>query len=441
MSTRTKASVSLTVDGRTLSAKAGETVLDVARRNGIDIPALCHQEGMAAWGACRLCLVEVEGLDKLQTACTSWVRDGMKVKTDTRRVRDKRESYLKMYLSDHDSYCEAPCTHACPAHIDIPAYMAALEGGEPSEAARIVHRDLPFPGILGRVCPRPCEPECRRGEVDEPLAICALHRAAADHGAAALVPGMPSGRRVAVIGAGPAGLTAAWYLTECGHEVTVYDTNAKPGGSLRYSIPEFRLPEKVLDAELQPLWDAGVRFADDTALGYEVTVEGLLDAGFDAVVLGVGAWQGARATIPGSDAAIEALDMLRKVREGRKVRLTDHVAVIGDGTTALDAARTARRLGARKVTVLAPHAGERIEAGARDLAEALDEGVAFEFERAGQEDQARARRQADAPSSACGCAATAARPARSRARASSTRRRPSSRRCRTAPTSATAPTS
>ena len=379
MSTRTKASVSLTVDGRNLSAKAGETVLDVARRNGIDIPALCHEEGMAAWGACRLCLVEVDGLDKLQTACTTWVRDGLKVKTDTKRVRARRESYLKMYLSDHDSYCEAPCTQACPTHIDIPAYMAALEQGDPAAAAWIVRRDLPFPGILGRICPRPCEPECRRGEVDEPIAICALHRAAADHGTAALIPGMPSGRRVAVIGAGPAGLAASWYLTESGHEVTVYDTNEKPGGSLRYSIPEFRLPEKVLDAELKPLWDAGVRFVDDTAVGYEVTVEGLLDAGFDAVVLGVGAWQQARATIPGVEATIEALDMLRKVREGRKVRLTDHVAVIGDGTAALDAARTARRLGAKKVTVLAPHDGERLEAGARDLAEALDEGVAFEF--------------------------------------------------------------
>ncbi len=151
MSPRTKASVSLTVDGRTLSAKAGETVLDVARRNGIDIPALCHQEGMAAWGACRLCLVEVKGLDKLQAACTTWVREGMKVKTDTRRMRDKRESYLKMYLSDHDRYCEAPCTHACPTHIDIPAYMAALEDGDAFGAA--AHR-APRPALPGYPRPR-----------------------------------------------------------------------------------------------------------------------------------------------------------------------------------------------------------------------------------------------------------------------------------------------
>ena len=380
MSPRTKAAVKLSIDGRKVSAEPGETVLAVARREGIDIPALCHEEGMAAWGACRLCLIEVKGQAKLQAACTTWVSDGMVVKTDTPRIRQKRTSYLKMYLSDHDSYCEAPCTHACPTHIDVPACMAALEDGDAASAAAIVRRDLPFPGILGRICPRYCEPVCRRGEVDEPIAICALHRAAADHSSARLVPGPSSGRRVAVIGAGPAGLTAAWYLVERGHEVTVYDTNEKPGGSLRYSIPEFRLPEKVVDRELGPLWEAGVRFVPDMALGYEVSLEGLLNAGFDAVLVGIGAWQTAKSTIPGSEAVIEGLDLLRAVREGRKVRVTDTVAAIGGGTVALDAARTARRLGARSVTVLAPRDAAHLEAGARDLAAALEEGVRFEFD-------------------------------------------------------------
>ncbi len=185
MSTRTKTTVALTINGSTFDAQEGETVLDVARREGIDIPALCHQAGTAAWGACRLCMVEVEGLAKLQAACTTWVAEGMVVKTDTPRVRARRKSYLKMYLSDHNAYCEAPCSHACPTHIDIPAYMAALAAGDAAGAAAIVRRELPFPGILGRVCPRYCEPVCRRGDVDEPIAICALHRAAADHAEAA----------------------------------------------------------------------------------------------------------------------------------------------------------------------------------------------------------------------------------------------------------------
>jgi formate dehydrogenase major subunit len=379
MSPRTKAAVQLTVDGRQLTAREGETVLDVARREGIDIPALCHQEGMAAWGACRLCMVEVEGLDKLQAACTTWVKDGQVVKTNTKRVRARRESYLKMYLSDHNAYCEAPCSHACPTHIDIPAYMAALASGDAGGAASIVREDLPFPGILGRVCPRYCEPVCRRGDVDEPIAICALHRAAADHSNTLLVPGVPTGRRVAVIGAGPAGLAAAWFLTQGGHEVTMYDANEEPGGTLRYSIPEFRLPGKVVEKELEPLWEAGVRFIGESELGYEVDPDGLFDAGFDAVIISVGNWEESKHVIPGDDAALNGLELLKRVREGRAVKFTQKVVVIGDGVTAFDVARTARRKGAKDVVVVAQHEADDIPVGARDLAAALEEGVKVEF--------------------------------------------------------------
>jgi formate dehydrogenase major subunit len=371
--------VTLSIDGRQFEAREGETVLDVARREGIDIPALCHQEGMAAWGACRLCMVEVEGRDKLQAACSTQVADGMAVDTDTPRTRQKRESYLKMYLSDHNAHCEAPCSHACPTHIDIPAYMAALAEGDAAGAAFLVREELPFPGILGRVCPRYCEPVCRRGKVDDPIAICALHRAAADHSDALLVPGIPTGRRVAVIGAGPAGLTSAWYLIRCGHQVTIYDTNQKPGGSLRYSIPEFRLPEKIVDKELGPLWDAGARFIGESELGYEVDPDGLFDAGFDAVVISVGTWEEPHKVLPGDEVALKGLDVLKRVRAGRSVKLTQSVAVIGDGITALDVARTARRLGAKTVTVIAQHEADSLPAGARELAAALEEGVKFEF--------------------------------------------------------------
>ena len=379
MSPATKTKVRFTIDGKAVSAKAGETVLSAAKRAGIEIPALCHQEGTPAWGACRLCLIEVKGADKLQASCATSVADGLVVHTQSKRVRAKRESYLKMYLSDHNAYCEAPCSSACPTHIDIPAYLSEVASGDMAAAAAIVRRELPFAGIFGRICPRYCEPVCRRGEVDDPISICSLHRAAGDHAPAALQTAPSTGRRVAVIGAGPAGLSCAWYLTETGHEVTIYDTNEKPGGMLRYSIPEFRLPEKVLDRELAPLFDAGVRFVDGVALGHEVTVEGLLDAGFDAVFVGVGAWHTAPSRIPGNQVVIDSLDMLRKVREGKKVRLTETVAVIGDGTAALDAARSAQRLGAKHVTVLARRDAASIEAGARDHAAALEEGIDFEY--------------------------------------------------------------
>jgi pyruvate/2-oxoacid:ferredoxin oxidoreductase beta subunit/NADPH-dependent glutamate synthase beta subunit-like oxidoreductase/NAD-dependent dihydropyrimidine dehydrogenase PreA subunit len=381
-------SMNININGRWFDAKPGETVLDVARREGIDIPALCSLEGTAAWGGCRLCLVEVEGVDKLQAACTTWVADGMSVQTETPRVRARRESYLRMYLSDHNSYCEAPCTHACPTHVDIPGYLAALAEGDAAGAAAIVRDDLPFPGILGRVCPRYCEPVCRRGDVDETIAICDLHRAAADHSQARLTKGAASGKRVAVVGAGPAGLAAAWFLTARGHQVTVYDAAAQPGGSLRYLIPEFRLPASVLDAELQPLWDAGVRFVGDSKMHFESDPQGLFEAGFEAVVLGTGAKAkaGAKQAIPvvtgGAPGlrSLDAADFLRQQREGRGQRLSGSVIVAGDSITAVDAARTALRCSAGAVTVVSRYSSDTMPAGSREIAAAKEEGVLFEFE-------------------------------------------------------------
>ena len=288
MSTRTKTTVKLTIDGRNLDAHEGETILEVARREGIDIPALCYEAGAAAWGGCRLCLVEVEGVSKLQAACTTPAAEGMVVKTDTPRVRARRESYLKMYLSDHNAYCEAPCTHACPTHIDIPAYLEALAAGDVVGATAIVRDELPFPAIMGYICPAYCEPVCRRGQVDEPVAICALHRLVSDQGPSALERVPSSGKRVAVVGGGPAGLAAAWFLAKNGHAVTIYDSEERLGGSLRRDVSEGRLPEEVLDRELQPLWEAGVRFRGKSDIGSEVDPDTLLHVGFDAVIMTLG---------------------------------------------------------------------------------------------------------------------------------------------------------
>ncbi len=324
--------------------------------------------------------MEVAGVDKLQAACTTWVADDMSVQTETPRVRARRESYLRMYLSDHNSYCEAPCTHACPTHVDIPGYLAALAAGDAAGAAALVREELPFPGILGRVCPRYCEPVCRRGDVDEPLAICALHRAAADHSKARLARGASSGKRVAVVGAGPAGLSAAWFLIGRGHQVTLYDAQAQAGGSLRYVIPEFRLPAKVLDDELQPLWDAGARFVGDSKMHYETDPRGLFDAGFDAVVLSTGAKvKGGKKGAP-NERRLDAFEFLRQQRNGHRARLSGRVVVFGDGTTAVDAARTALRSGAETVTVISRYSFDSMPAGARDIAAAREEGVSFEFE-------------------------------------------------------------
>ncbi len=380
MTTTTMTKVSLFIDGRIVQASDTETVLEVARREGVAIPALCNEPGVAGWGACRLCLVEVEGAGKLQAACTTRVAKDMIVRTDTPRVRARRESYLKMYLSDHNAYCEAPCSHACPTHVDIPGYLAALAAGDTVEAAAIVRRELPFPGILGRICPRYCEPVCRRGEVDEPIAICALHRAAADHSVPRLTAGASTGKRVAVIGAGPAGLSAAWFLTAAGHQVTVYDRNEQPGGLLRYGVPEFRLPESVLEQELKPLWDAGVRFVGGTELGYDLDSGTLFFAGFDAQIISIGNGEEPVPVVPGSEEALQSLEVLRRVREGERVALGTDVVVIGADISAIDVARTARRLGAERVTVVMPDKAGRFPSHGRDLKAAIEEGVEVTYD-------------------------------------------------------------
>ncbi len=380
MTTSTKTRLSLFIDGRPVEASNTETVLEVACREGFDVPSLCHEAETAGWGGCRLCLVEIEGTGKLQAACTTRVAEDMIVRTDTPRVRARRESYLRMYLSDHNAYCEAPCTHACPTHIDIPGYLAALAEGNVAGAAAIVRRELPFPGILGRICPRYCEPVCRRGEVDDPIAICELHRAAADNAEPRLVAGRASGKRVAVIGAGPAGLSAAWFLTASGHQVTLYDRNEHPGGLLRYGAPEFRLPLKVLDEEFKPLWDAGVRFVGGTELGYDLDSGTLLSAGFDAQIITIGNGEEPVPVVAGAEEALQSLDVLRRIREGEPVAFGKEVVVVGGNISAIDVARTARRVGAERVTVLMPGKAGRFPTLDRDLKAALEEGVDFQFD-------------------------------------------------------------
>ena len=359
-------------------------MLEVARREGIAIPALCHEPGTPAWGGCRLCLVEVEGVDKLQAACTTWVADGMSVKTDTPRVRARRASYLKMYLSDHNSYCEAPCTHACPTHVDIPGFLALLTQGDLDGAATLVREELPFPGLLGRICPAYCEPVCRRGELDEPIAICALHRAVGDRSVPLLTPTEPSGRRVAVLGAGPAGLSAAWFLTARGHQVTLYDAADKPGGRLRYAIPQFRLPEATLDRELEPLWQAGARFVGGSRIVDELDGQDLLATGFDAVVVSLGRKRPAAPVQADSplgavlSGALDGLGLLRLVREGRPPSLGDKVLVVGAGVTALDVARTARRLGVESVRVVRLD-GKEWTSTDKETRAAREEGIAVVY--------------------------------------------------------------
>jgi len=276
-----------------------------------------------------------------------------------------------------------PCRAACPAGVDIPWYLRLIAEGRFDEAHAVIREKIPFPGVLGRICVRPCEEACRRGEVNEPIAICALKRAAADRDQGSWReksrPKPDTGRRVAVIGAGPAGLTCAFYLSRAGHEVTVFEAEDEPGGMLRYALPEYRLPRAVLDKELQALWDSGVRLVTGRRYGRDFTAAQLKEQGFAAVFLGPGAQLSRRLSLEGSDqeGVLWGLDFLWTVRQDRPPELFGQVVVIGGGNVAIDVALTAKRLGADRVDLACLEKREEMPAHEWECQGALSEGIVF----------------------------------------------------------------
>ncbi|HEX9909512.1 MAG TPA: FAD-dependent oxidoreductase [Desulfatiglandales bacterium] len=274
-----------------------------------------------------------------------------------------------------------PCKNACPAHIDVPWTLRLIAAGKKDEANAVIREKVPLPGILGRVCIHPCEEACRRKEVNEPISICALKRYAAD-GDKGLwkkntsVDG-DSGKKVAIIGSGPAGLTVAFYLRKKGHKVTVFEARNKAGGMMRYGIPRYRLPENLLDKEIKEIFDFGVEFKPNQALGNQVTLDQLRKEGYEGVFLGVGAQLRRQIPLEGSDSAgvLWGMDFLSKVAEGEKVRLKERVIVIGGGSVAVDVALTAKRCGAKDVTMVCLEKREEMPAQSWEVEEALSEGV------------------------------------------------------------------
>src|SRR5512146_2245943 len=255
--------IRIEVDGRVVEGFEGQTILEVCRDNGIEIPTLCYEPKLPGFGACRMCVVEVEGEEHPPISCSRACEDGMKVQTQTEEVRRLRRTNLELIFSDHNAYCLPPCQNKCPSHIDIPGFLKQNAEGNWRESTRVFKRTIPFPSVLGRVCPAPCEDHCRRDEVDEAIAIRDSHRYAGDQvlkqmldddldppvPEAALAPPVPfeslekTGRKVAVIGSGPAGMAAAYYLLINGHDVTVFEKDEAAGGMLRYGIPQYRLPK------------------------------------------------------------------------------------------------------------------------------------------------------------------------------------------------------
>jgi NADPH-dependent glutamate synthase beta subunit-like oxidoreductase len=273
------------------------------------------------------------------------------------------------------------CTEACPAGIDVPGYLRYIAEDKPAEACKLIIEKAPFPGVLGRVCTHPCETACKRGEVGESISICAAKRYAADKAGdfsdwmAGSEP--DTGHRVAVIGAGPAGLSAAFYLRKKGHQVTVFEAREKPGGMMRYGIPYYRLPEDILDKEIEAVLSPGIEIRTGQKLGVDYEIDQLKQDGFEAVFVAVGAQLSRKIELEGSalDNVHWGVEFLSDVAEGGDVAVKDRVVVIGGGNVAVDVALTAVRLGAKDVTLACLESREEMPANSWEIEQAQQEGV------------------------------------------------------------------
>jgi ferredoxin len=340
----------ITIDGARVEVSLDQTVLSAARTLGLDIPTLCYLEKCGPLNSCLVCVVKING--KLVPSCGTKVQPDMVVESETEEVHEARRTALELLFSDHVGDCLSPCNRLCPLGLNIPVMIRQIQAGKLVEATSTVRGALPLAGVLGRLCHHPCEQGCRRGSWDDPAAIRDMERFVTDwqlqkslpegtsscespsirfgvshsdgeplksgnltglitsppkSGTPNLQPKPASGKSVAIVGAGPTGLAAAYYLARAGHGVTVVDRNPSPGGTLR-SVSEEQLPSAILAAETDLLSAAGVEFKLGVALGVDVTIDGL-SRGFDAILLTIGELapgEAEKLELPGAANALKA---------------------------------------------------------------------------------------------------------------------------------------
>ena len=303
------------------------------------------------------------------------------VLTTIQYFREEYEEHIKK------GYCRAgvcrkivksPCQNACPAGIDVPRYIRAIGEGKFGEAVAVIREKVPFPAVLGYVCVHFCEAKCRRGQLEEAIAIKELKRFAADHDTglwkenSRIAP--PTGKRIAIVGSGPAGLTVAYYLARLGHEATVFEALPVAGGMMRVGIPSYRLPVEVLEREIREIENVGVEIKTNSRVE---SLDELFEQGYDAIFTSLGAHRGTDMGIEGENtgSVVDGVDFLRTVNIGNKVDIVDKIMVVGGGNVAIDASRTALRLGAKEVTIVYRRTRAEMPAAAEEIDEALEEGV------------------------------------------------------------------
>ncbi len=374
------------INDKEYSFHEGQTILQVCSEINIFIPTLCHIKELEPYGSCFVCVVEVKsGRVGIYPACSTVCTDGMIIETENERVKGIRKMALELLMSDHFGDCLAPCTvEGCPANINIQGFLALEGEGKYQEAAKLIREKAPIPNILGRVCPAPCEKVCRRNRVDEPISIRIQKRYISDKEIEQGGPFLPNkeistGKKVSIIGAGPAGITAAYFLALKGHSVTIYEAHPKHGGMTRYGIPYYRLPEEIIDKELDAIiQQLGITIFYNTKVGKDISFEEISE-GADAVLLAVGAQESSSMNIPGEESSlvIPAVKYLAMIANSMPIELGSDTLVVGGGHTAMDTARTAVRMGS-KATIIYRRSEEEMP-GKEEIEEAIEEGVVFQI--------------------------------------------------------------
>ena len=364
--------IKVTVDSKEIDVYDDLTILQALIQEGIHIPHLCYDMRLTrSNGNCGLCVVELGEDTAAVKSCQTPITAGMVIATKSPRLEGYRKIRLEQLVSDHNADCVAPCVSACPANIDIQTYLRQVGNGNFEAAVRVIKDRNPFPSVCGRVCPHACEAKCRRNLADSPVAINHVKRFAADWDMARETPWLPrknpsTGKKIAIVGAGPSGLSAAYYSAISGHDVTVFERQSLPGGMMRYGIPAYRLPRATLDKEIGVMTRLGVKIMTNKSLGTHVRLEDL-QADFDAVYLSIGSWRATPLQIEGenSKGVWLGIQYLEQVANGVSIPLGETVAVIGGGNTAIDCARTCLRSGARHVKLVYRRTHEEMPAEPR----------------------------------------------------------------------------
>ncbi|MGC9042783.1 MAG: FAD-dependent oxidoreductase [Myxococcota bacterium] len=377
-------SVKIKINGKEIIADSSKTILNVARENGIDIPTLCYDPRLPPYGSCLVCVVELRNQNRVVMSCTTPVAEGMDIYTDSEMAVDSRSKALSMLLSNHYADCRGPCYVNCPANVDVQGYLALANAGLYYEALELIRETNPMPLTCGRVCVRYCEANCRRKDIDSPVAVNIMKRYVSDLEYDRLPPPKitpKNGKKVAIVGGGPSGLTCAYYLAKEGYSVTIYDKQPKLGGMLRYGIPEYRLPQAVLDKEINYLLAHGIEAKNNVKIGTDITLSQLRKE-YDAVYIAVGAWAAKPMGIENENhpSVLSGIKYLEQVKRDVPPDFSGKVVVvIGGGNTAIDASRTALRCGAKHVAILYRRTRNEMPADHDEVEDALAEGVEIQF--------------------------------------------------------------